>query len=336
MPPPAEATVGTLIAAEPRPAPRLALEAAPTTKSGTPLYPEIPCDQLAPDPGDKLTQRVDVELAAPVGEEAPRLELCLFGRATARPAPEVNARTGRRHTFVAAFPGSSKASWTADELKFEPESLPADANVSASGWATLLATGNPDSPALAIVSGRFYDGAASEWVYTARQARVLSRKGESWAWQPLGEANVRSLDLAHIDTTCKATPEAEGCSDLLALAERWRLEADGRDDRRRDRLKGKASPSPKDEPEGDPQSEWLRKGLLAQRAGRPIEAVQAGLHVEMLCGEAVVEARQLYAEAATLRGDSLQRATPRPRSAPLCVPMADRGGPARKVAAETP
>lgn len=330
---PEGATPGDVLGPAPKPARRLGAKGVAVGadgKPGKPLQAEVPCDELAPDSAFKLASKAEIQLPAPAGEEPATIEVCLFHKSTARQDVERFARTGRQHAFVAAFPGRDVAIWTADEQQFEPATLPADAAVSASGWAALLPTGLDDRVALAVVSARFYDGPASEVVRTVRVGRVLEQKGGRWGWQPLAQVAVDSLDLDYIDARCKADPAAEGCADLVARAERWRAEAEQRSSRRQQRLDGKAAAGPKGKPEGDPQSEWLRRANAALGARKPHDAVEAALHVEMLCGEAVLEARAAFAQAARLANQPILRVEPKPRATALCGPMADRGGPARK------
>lgn len=330
---PAGATPGDVLGQGPKPAQRLGAKGAAVGadgKPGKPLQAEVPCDELAPDSAFKLANKVEISLPAPAGEEPATIEVCLFHKSTARQDVEKCNRTGRQHAFVAAFPGREVAIWTADELQFEPATLPPDAAVSASGWATVLATGLDDRVALAVASARFYDGAASEVVRTVRVGRVLEQKGGRWGWQPLAQVAVDSLDLDSIDSRCKADPGADGCGELVAKAERWRADAELRLTRRQQRLDGKAAASPKGKPEGDPQSEWLRRANAAIAAKKPRDAVEAALHVEMLCGEAITEARAVFAQAARLANLPILHVAPKPRAAGLCGAMADRGGPARK------
>lgn len=330
---PAGATPGDVIGPGPKAARRLGAKGAAVGadgKPGKPLQPEVACDELAPDSAFKLANKVEISLPAPAGEEPATIELCLFHKSTARQDVEKFNRTGRQHAFVAAFPGREVAIWTADELQFEPATLPADAAVSASGWAALLATGLDDRVALAVASARFYDGGASEMVRTVRVGRVLEQKGGRWGWQPLTQVSVDSLDLDDIDSRCKADPGADGCAELVGRAERWRADAEQRLARRQLRLEGKAAAGPKGKPEGDPQSEWLRRANAAIGAKKPRDAVEAALHVEMLCGEAIIEARAVYAQAARLANSPILHVEPKPRAAALCGAMADRGGPARK------
>lgn len=330
---PQGATPGDVLGPAPRPARRLGAKGVTIGadgKPGKPLQPEVPCDELAPDSSFKLATKAEIQLTAPAGEEPQTVEVCLFHKSTARQDVERFARTGRQHAFVAAFPGREVAIWTSDEQQFEPATLPPDAAVSASGWAALLPTGLDDRMALAVVSARFYDGAASEIVRTVRVGRVLEQKGGRWGWQPLAQVAVDSLDLDSIDGRCKADPAADGCADLVARAERWRADAEQRQERRQQRLEGKAAATPKGKPDGDPQSEWLRRANAALGASKPRDAVEAALHVEMLCGEAVIEARAAIAQAARQTNQALLRVEPKPRATALCTAMADRGGPARK------
>lgn len=326
---PGGATPGDIILAPPRPAPRLGRgPVAADGRPAAPLLPEISCEQLAPDASYRLAQRVAMYLPAAPDAEAPLAEVCLFHAQLERPDAERATRTGRRHAVVAAFPGREVATWVSPELEGDGPDAGGEAVPPASGWAAVLPTGVPTHPALVVVSARLYLGNYGQLVRTRRLARVLRAKSGRWSWEPLADAAEDSLDLDFVDQRCKADPAAAGCDELVAQATVWRADAEARLDRREQRLGGKPVSAGKHD--GDPQSEWLRRGRAALAAGKHDDALAAALRVEMYCGEATLEARALYDAVTEARGERPWRLDPRPRQTALCLPMADRGGPPRK------
>lgn len=325
---PRGATPGDVLGPPPRPAPRLG-KGGPGGSSA-PLEPETPCDQLAPDANWKLANRWQVERRPEkAGQPNPTLELCLFHKWLPRGDADKQGRTGRQHLYVAAFPGAEVAAWTSDELEFAPKSLPADAPVGASGWASLVPTGLHDIPALAVVSGRFYDGEDAEVVHYRRVGRVLRQSRGRWAWVELETLDAASLDLAHVDALCAGDAPGERCADLTARAEAWRKAAAARETRRTSRLGGKAVRAPGKEADGDPQSAWLQQARAELGRKKAEAAALDALRVEMACGEAVREARDVLAGVAKLRGGA-ETVDPRVKAVELCEPVADKGGPPRK------
>lgn len=324
---PRGATPGDVLPPLPKAAPRLGRGG----KAGSaPTEPEMPCDQLAPDGSWKLANRTVIERnPAKAGAPATSMELCLFHKWLPRDDADKQRRTGRQHLFVAAFPGTEVEAWTSDELEFAPKSLPEDAAVSAAGWAALVPTGLPEMPALAVVSARFYDGAHAEEVHYRRVGRLLRQSRGRWAFTELETLDQLSLDLGHIDGLCAGDTPPEGCEALQRRAAAWRADAEGRSKRRALRLDGKAARSPGKAPDGDPQSAWLQQARAASKRNKHEAAALAALRVEMACGEAVKEAREVLADAAKAQGGA-EKADPRPKAADLCEPGADKGGPPRK------
>jgi hypothetical protein len=300
-----------------------------TAAGGVALEPDVACDQLAPDAAWKLTSRTVINrLPAKAGEPTSTVELCLFQKWLSRKDEDKHSRTGKQHLFVAAFPGSDVAAWTSDELEFTPASLPADAAVSASGWAAALPTGLAEMPALAVASARFFDGALGEQVHYRRVGRVLRKSRGRWAFTELETIDIKSLDLAHIDATCGVGGPA-GCPEALAAAAAWRKDAKGREHRRADRLAGKTARVPGHDVDGDPQSEWLREAYADRKHKKANDAALNALRVEVACGEAVTQARELFTSIGVASG-GVEQAEPSPKAGDLCAPLADKGGPPRK------
>ena len=323
-----------------------------------PQLPAISCARMAPDGTFKVSRHIEVarlgrDVATTLNTPTPRppdtqgkgagkpaasksststgvLELCLFHKWRNREAGENRTHTGRVHHFVAAFPGSDVTSWTADELHRTPETLPADAAWLSAGWASLLPTGLPDRPALAIISARFYDGKLGEEVHYVRKARVLQMHNGRWAWVPWMNRTYKTLDVAHLRTACERgnTPGCRRAAARIAAAEssaRKRLK------RREARLAGRGhNKVGKDTP--DPQSAWIAQGRKMLREGRWKEAIDVALRTEVVCGEAVRDARRIMGRALQIGKVKAELSEPPVNRRPLCEPLVDKAPPrTRKV-----
>jgi hypothetical protein len=281
------------------------------------------------------------------GDPSGTLELCLFNRWLKRTNEELPTRTGRVHHFVAAFPGDQVASWTSDELKRAPANArPEWVLPKAAGWSALIPTGLPDRPALAVVSSRSYDGPLGEEIHWHREARILKRSKERWAWVPLAALDFVSLDAPALLSACQRE-ETEG--DKACLGADERVEAHRRDSaqrgevrqarmaarlgRKKRRARGKGSKRTALKAyigDPDPQAAWLRDGRAALARGRWALAIDYSLRIDMACGEPVREAHALLAVALKKGGGRLEKAVPPSRALALCDPLFDKSGPKRE------
>jgi len=333
-----------------------------------PELPIISCARMAPDGTFKLSRRIEVgrlgrEVATTLGTPTRRgkdaaptpagkaakaskmrggakkkkptaagtLELCLFHKWRAREPGENRTHTGRVHHFVAAFPGSDVTSWTADELTRAPKSLPEDALWLSAGWASILPTGLPDRPAIAIVSGRFYDGKLGEEVHYIRKARMLQRHRGRWAWVPWMSRRYKTLDVEHLRNACKRGGPA-GCRRSRARIASAERSAARRLKQRAARLAGRGGSRP-GKSAADPQSAWIALGRRVLREGRWKEAIDFALRSEMVCGEAGRDARRIIGRALRIGKVKAELSEPQLNRRPLCEPLPDKAPPrTRKVA----
>ena len=336
---PAAATAGDVLPPLPTAARRLA-----SRKLALPLLPSVSCGALAPDREFKLGPRLEVvRRPKKDGEPAGTLELCLFNRWLKRADDELPQRTGRLHHFVAAFPGDEVAAWTSDELKRAPvNARPEWSLPKAAGWSALIATGIPDRPALAVVSGRYYDGLLGEEIHWRREARVLKRSKGRWAWVPLAALDFVSLDTTALLAACQRE-ETEGdkaCLGADELVEAHRRDAAQRGQVRQTRLaaaKARRKRGMRAKARGlkpyvgdpDPQAAWLRDGRAALAQGRWRSAIEHALRIDMACGEPVREAHNLLVAGMKKGGVRMEKSVPPPRMTPLCEPLFDKPGPKR-------
>ncbi len=338
--PPSGATVGEVAPAVPRPAPKLF-----DGVTSAAALPDVNCEDLATEKGYTLARKVEV-LSPPAGKgEAVRtLELCQFNRWLKRTDDEIGQRTGRRHLFVAAFPGAKVASWTSPEIERrdvvlgEPEAVGL-----AAGWAALIPTGVPQWPAIAVTSARFYAGPLGEKVHYLRRARVLIEKAGRWTWSPLHERAFGTLDVAWLKGRCEGDENAArpACQQAAATIAADAKAAGAREGLRKRRLAGKSDPGTKPprkrgklrlklkayKEDADPQGAWLRDGRLALAAGDTKLALRAALRMHAVCGEPVEEADTLI--RAALKKAKLKAPTIRPpnKLATICEPLADKAPP---------
>ncbi len=312
------------------------------------------CANMAPDATFKLSRRIEVsrrgvdvstelnkatkpkagaKAVKPAAGKAGILELCLFHKWRAREPGENRTHTGRIHHFVAAFPGTDVSSWTADELTRAPKTLPQDALWLSAGWATILPTGLPDRPAIAVVSGRFYDGALGEEVHYVRQARMLRQHRGRWAWVPLSKRAWGTLDIEHIRSTCgRGGKGGAGCGRAKARASAAERASARREKVRAARLKGKGSLKP-GKSEGDPQSIWIARARKIVKEGRWKEAIDLALKAEVVCGEPGRASRKVIARALRMGKIKPEGVEPELNKRPLCEPLTDKAPPrVRKMA----
>ncbi|HAN30724.1 MAG TPA: hypothetical protein DCQ06_03935 [Myxococcales bacterium] len=338
--PPRPATAGQGLPA----LPSLPRRLDPNLKPGA-LPPARGCVELSPGDGFRLARKVIITRnGEPVSSQINvkvdqsdksvwqpgTLELCVFHKWRNREEGENRTHSGRIHHFVAAFPGTDVAAWTSTELTRQPKTLPGDALWLSAGWASLIPTGLPDRPAIAVVSGRFYDGVRGEEIHYTRHARVLRLHKGRWAWVPWTNRSWMTLDMEHLKQACKS-----GGSGCKGLSRRLRVETKATARRlktRKRRLDGLDEPK-KQDPEGDPQSYWL---ALAQKRVKQLrwkEAIDLALRAEVVCGEPVRASRKVLRRAMRLGKVKADGLDAQPLAHPLCPPLLDKAPPKmRKVA----
>lgn len=333
--PPASVTLGDVLPALPTPAPRLF-----DGQNTVAVLPAVSCAALRPDRDWVLGSRVEVARAPQKkGEAGGTLELCVFSKVSERADDQQSQHAGKDHHFVAAFPGTEVAAFTAEPIVRQPTSArPEWALPRAAGWSALLPTGLPDQPAVAVVSARFYDGPLGEQVHWIRRAHLLTRGEKGWSWKPMTTRDFTTLDTAHLLAACER-PEAS--SDAVCLGAEEKVEAFRRTTEQRaevrvKRLATESGRKPKKGAElaeypqdGDPQSAWLRDGRVALQHGQWRLAIDAALRIEVVCGEPIKEARTLIAAALKKAGLTHERPAPPVKPVPLCEPLSDKGVPKR-------
>lgn len=332
---PAGQTPGDLLPALPNPAPRLATGA----EKPAALYPNAGCADLGPQ-GFALVKRLEVTLPAKAAGELPGvLEACLFQQSVER--KDRFSHAGRQFQLVAAWPGEAVQTLAVDEAARPPATLPPErqkAGHDAAAWGTLIATGWPQAPILAVLSARFYDGELGEQLAWQRDARWL-KAGEGWL--PLEKRGFVSLDQEHLRSLCEGRADAspaDKAAGALQLAcdfsERLGTAQDNQAAERvvvrARRLKGqgeeKVTPT-----EADPQSIWLREARRALQKGAWQSALQLALRVDTACGEPVTEAHALIAEALQAGRVAPAKVQPAQATVDLCEPLPDKAAPRRKA-----
>ena len=309
--------------------------------------PEISCEELAPEKGFGLAKKIDVIAVGKTKADGDQtLELCQFNKWEQRTDAELAARTGRRHHFVAAFPGTTVASWTTKEITRGQLGLHEGGGTGlGAGWATVIATGVPQWPAIAVVSARFFGGPLSEEVHYLRRGRVLLQSRGRWTWAPLTERAFSTLDVGHLQKQCESA-SGEAGDQCANAAERVAKALDAEKDRvklRAARLAGKADPGSKpskrrkkkassDNPltyddDPDPHAGWLRDGRKALKDGDEKLAIRNALRVLVACGESSKEAHELIVEAQKQAKQERPRVQPPGKHPPLCEPLPDKPPP---------
>ncbi len=343
-PPPAQATAGEVVDRLPRPAPKLSDGVQTAT-----AMPDTSCEELAPDNNFKLARKIDVITHSTTkGEAEQTLELCVFNRWVQRSDPELSQRTGRKHHYVAAFPGNNVSSWTSREISRGDLGLPEEgAKGLAAGWAALIATGVAKWPAVAVVSGRFYGGELGEEIHYLRRGRVLLQKSGRWTWEPLTERAFATLDTTWLQKKCEDATAAQSnlCKTAAERIQRTLAQANMRQRRRKARLAGKDDPTTKrpksrrnqkkklpanpltytDDP--DPHAAWLRDGRQALAQGNSKLAIRNALRVFVACGESSKQATALIAEANKKAKVAAPRVQPMSKGGQLCEPLPDKPPP---------
>ncbi len=334
---PAGTTVGDLLPPLPQPVAPLA-----DASHAALAMPKIGCSDLGPE-GAALVKRVELPLAPKAAGELPGvLEVCLFSKVLEKATP---AGTGKQFIAIAAWPGDAVQQTTFEPLQHAPETLPPErqkAGHDAVTWGTLIATGHPQMPVLAVVSGRFLDGELGEVVDYQREARLLGQDGK---WAPFAQRSFATVDLAHLDALCAgkadASPADRAAGALQAACDRHDALAPGaakaaneRLTLRAKRLKG-AGDAGDAERDADPQSLWLRDAKKALHKGNGHEAFLLALRVDAVCGEAATEAHALLGEVLAAGQIAPQKPKPAQTLVDLCEPLPDKPAP-RRVAPKEP
>jgi hypothetical protein len=331
---PAGQTLGDLLPPLPKPAPRLGF-----ANGGAPEPSGRDCTESAPS-GYSLVKRIEVAVpAAKPGGAETTLQGCILHSLDGERSDRVG-NTGRKYLLVAVGDDNKPISFEVAALSRAVDKLPPErqkAGHDASGWASLIATGDDSQPFLAVTSGRFYDGALGEEVHFARAAWLLKKTGEAWGWQPLLEKRFVINDFEHLHALCEGRADASAADRAAGtvaaacpLAERQTAhdeQAVARLATRKKRLGGTAGGDAQND--ADPQSIWLREAKAALAKGEAAKAIEVALKVDVVCGEATGEAHALVREALAASKRELQRAQPAQTTNDMCEPLSDKPAPKR-------
>jgi len=332
---PAGHTLGDALPAVPPPAPRLG---GGGTNGGAVLQAKTGCASDAPD-DYALARRVELTYPpAKAGDPAQVVEVCLLQRTVER-ADKV-AESGKAFLVVAAFADDTRVSHAFDPLTRQPTTLPPErrrAGHDAGAWAGLFATGDPERPALAVVSARFYDGALGEEVQFARASRLLRNTAHGWQWSPFANRAHASMDVEHLRALCAgkadASPADKAAGPLAVACERADAaevelaKAEARLATRKRRIAGGSGGQAASD--ADPQSIWLRDARAALSKGDYAVAIDTALQVDVVCGEAVAEAHAVVRDALTAQHLEPLRTQPQQSLSVLCEPLPDKPVPRR-------
>lgn len=332
---PAGQTLGDALPKVPAPAPLLGGSGG---GGGATVQAKNGCGADLPD-DFVVAKRVEVAFApAKPGDPAPVLETCLLQKTVER-ADKV-AEAGKQFSVVAAFADDTKVSFAFEQMVRPAKTLPPERQKSGhegGGWASLIATGDPLRPILAVVSGRFYDGELGEEVHFVRQSRLLQQTPSGWAWQPFAERRHLSLDGDHLRALCAGKADAsaadraagalQAACDKAQALESEVAKAEARLATRKKRLAGAAGGTAATD--ADPQSIWLRdaRGLLQK--GDFNGAIETALQADVVCGEAVGEAHAIIKDALAAEKVEPQRPQPALAMNDLCEPLPDKPAPKR-------
>ncbi|MBI5610338.1 MAG: hypothetical protein HY902_15785 [Deltaproteobacteria bacterium] len=331
---PAGQTLGDLLPPLPKPAPQLGF-----SNGGAPEPSTRDCTDAAPS-GYSLVKRIEVALPVAAGQPEQTLQGCILQSLDGERADRIGS-TGRKYLLVAVGPDDKKITQEVAALSRPATKLPAErqkAGHDASGWASLIATGDDRQPFLAVVSGRFYDGPLGEEVHFVRTSWLLKPAGTSWDWQPLLERRFAVTDYEHLRALCEgradASPADRAAGTVAAACEQVEKQAAPHDEQavarlatRKKRLAGSAGGDA--QTDADPQSIWLRDGKAALAKGDAAAAVEQALKVDVVCGEAVGAAHSLVRDALAAGKREPQRAQPAQATAELCEPLNDKPAPKR-------
>ncbi len=305
------------------------------------LVPQTSCADLLPA-DCALGKRLEITMPAEKPGEPPTIgEVCLCTKAVERAETDRARATGKQLVVVAAWPGERKAEAAFAEARHELTDLPADRQKSGhdgAAWGTLVATGWPQMPVIAVASARFADGAFGEIVHWQRSAQALHLDGGKLTWQPLAERAFTSLDVNHLQALCDGKADATpldraganpaACPLAEQLAQKQAAGAAERLALRQKRLKGQGSELA--EKDADPQSIWLREARKQLKAGAWQAAIGTALRVDMICGEAVQEAHAIVMDALAEGHVAIAKVAPNQPLAELCEPLPDKPAPKRQ------
>lgn len=312
------------------------------------LVPQTSCaDQLPADCA--LAKRLEITLPTEKPGEPPTIgEVCLCTSAVARAEADRASATGKQLVAVAAWPGDRKAEATFSEARHAPTNLPQtrqNAGHDSAAWGTLVATGWPHMPVVAIASARFADGVFGEVVHWQRAAQALYLDAGKLTWRPLGERAFTSLDLNYLQALCEGKADATqedrtganpaACGPAEQAAQAQAQAAADRQTLRQKRLKGQGNENA--DKDADPQSIWLREARKQLKAGQWQAAIETALQVDMICGEAIQDAHAIVAEALAQGHVTPAKVSPNQPLADLCEPLPDKPAPKRqRVEADKP
>lgn len=297
------------------------------------------CADIAPA-GFSLVKRYEITVPAGVKGAPPNIiETCILAKPTER--KDKWSQTGKEFMAIATWPPDKQAQIALPEMQRPANALPPErqkAGHDATGWGAIVATGNPEMPAMAIASARFFDGIYGEQIFYRRDARVLRSVAGSLQWQPLEVRDFATIDLDHLHNLCegkaeaspadRAGPQPGACAKLEQLAEPHAAAAQKRLEDRETRLKGQGTEKATAQ-EPDPQSIWLRDGRKALAAGDYATAAEMALRVHGVCGEASKPALALMNDVVTARHLTAARTQPNQTTADLCEPLPDKDPPKR-------
>lgn len=303
--------------------------------------PEHSCADSEPA-GFELVKQLTLSLpAAKVGEAATPLSVCLFQQVLSERADK-NAGSGRIYQMVATSSDGSSISGELPELRHVPKRLPPErqkAGHEGAGWAALVASGDPETPIMAVASGRFYDGALGEEVHFVRLAKVLRRQDAGWAWLPLVERSYAVTDFDHLHALCAGkadASEADRAAGALQIACDRAEELEGpREEARQARLATRkkrlagGGGAAKVEEDADPQALWLRDARAAAAKGDRPKAVELALKAQAMCGEASAEAQAAVRQALASQQLEPVKVQPNQPTLELCEPLLDKAAPKR-------
>ncbi len=312
------------------------------------LVPQTSCaDQLPADCA--LAKRLEITVPADKPGEPPTIgEVCLCTNAVERSEADGARATGKQWVVVAAWPGERKAAATFAEARHEPTDLPPErqkAGHDGAAWGSLIATGWPQMPVIAVASARFADGPFGEVVHWQRTAQALHLDAGKLTWQPFAERAFTSLDINHLQALCEGKADASpadrsgadpaACEPAERAAQGQAQAAADRQALRQKRLKGQGTE--RADADADPQSMWLREARKQLKAGQWQAAIETALHVDMVCGEATRDAHAIVADALVEGHVTPARVSPNQPLGDLCEPLPDKPAPKRQRAeAEKP
>lgn len=313
--------------------------------------PEHSCADSEPA-GFELVKQLTLSLpAAKAGEAATPLSVCLFQQVLSERIDK-NAGSGRIYQMVATASDGTSISGELPETRHVPKRLPPErqkAGHEGAGWAALVASGDPETPVMAVASGRFYDGALGEEVHFVRLAKVLRRQDAGWAWLPLVERSYGVTDFEHLHALCAGkadASEADRAAGALQIACDRAEELEGpREEARQARLATRkkrlagGGGAAKAEEDADPQALWLRDALAAAAKGDRPKAVELALKAQAMCGEASAEAQAAVRQALASQQLEPVKVQPSQPTLELCEPLPDKAAPKRpraEKAAKTP